>query len=152
MGGGVSTEKVEQMAQEFLAEDVNNDGRVTLDEFKAYHKKSEGWLGAYDEAKTEVEFKKFDTNNDGFLLLDEYLESHGVKKKLAEQVSNDEAIKRAMNNEVLNKEDEHTREHAAAEDAAAASTEVPVAASAEAPAVLAAVFSGDVLDQSKIDL
>ena len=71
----MSTEKVEQMRTEFLAEDSNSDGRVSLEEFKAYHKRSEGWLGAYDEAKTEGEFGKLDHNGDGFLMLDEYLES-----------------------------------------------------------------------------
>jgi hypothetical protein len=42
MGGGASKEKVEKMAAEFQAEDNNSDGRVSLEEFKAYHKKGEG--------------------------------------------------------------------------------------------------------------
>jgi putative intracellular protease/amidase len=110
MGGGVSKEKIEQMRDEFLAEDVNNDGTVSIDELKKYRKRLDG--DAYDEAQVEADFKKFDMNGDGHLQLDEYLESHGVKHKVAEQVHNEESIKHAMGAQVLTRaeEERHLRE------------------------------------------
>jgi C-terminal processing protease CtpA/Prc len=102
MGGGVSKENIEELKNAFLAEDTNNDGTVSLEELKKYRQKAEG--DNYDEAAVEADFKKFDKNGDGHLLLEEYLESHGVKHKLAESVSDAEAVKRAAGNAVLQAE------------------------------------------------
>jgi hypothetical protein len=102
MGGGVSKESIEQLKNDFLAEDVNGDGTVSLEELKKYRQKAEG--DSYNEAAVETDFKKFDKNGDGHLLLEEYLESHGVKHKLAESVSDAEAVKRAASNAVLQAE------------------------------------------------
>jgi len=46
--------------------DTNNDGVLSLEEFKA------GPLGKKDPAKAEEIFKKLDTNNDGKLTLEEF--------------------------------------------------------------------------------
>jgi Ca2+-binding EF-hand superfamily protein len=110
MGGGVSKEKIEEMKDEFLKEDTDNNGTVSLDELKKYRKKAEG--DKYDEAAVEADFKKFDQNGDGHLQLDEYLESHGVSHKVAEKVHNEESIKHAMSEQILTRaEDErHIRE------------------------------------------
>ena len=43
--------------------DKDNDGKLSLDEFKA---------NAKDPAKAEQQFKKLDTNGDGSLSLDEF--------------------------------------------------------------------------------
>lgn len=98
------------MRDEFLKEDANNDGTVSLEELKKFRQKAEG--DAYDDAAVEADFKKFDLNGDGHLLLEEYLESHGVKHKIAEKIHNEEAIKHAMQEEVLNvaEESRHLRE------------------------------------------
>ena len=45
-------EKIEEMRDEFLKEDANNDGTVSLDELKKYRQKVEG--DTYDEATVEV--------------------------------------------------------------------------------------------------
>jgi serine/threonine protein phosphatase PrpC len=110
MGGGVSKEKVEEMRDEFLKEDTNNDGTVSLNELKKYRQKAEG--DKYDEASVEADFQKFDKNGDGHLQLDEYLETHGVSHKVAEKVYNEESVKHAMGEEVLTRADDerHLRE------------------------------------------
>jgi hypothetical protein len=81
MGGGVSKERIEQLKAEFLAEDRNKDGFISLEELKKYRQQLEG--DSYNEAVVEADFKKFDKNNDGKLQLAEYLESQGVKPKAA---------------------------------------------------------------------
>ncbi|MEN6495608.1 MAG: EF-hand domain-containing protein [Thermoguttaceae bacterium] len=65
----------------FKALDKDNDGKVTLDEFKANRKKPE------QIERAEKVFKAKDTNNDGSLTLDEFKapppkkEGKGGKKK-----------------------------------------------------------------------
>ena len=50
--------------------DANNDGAVSLDEFKASPR------GQKDAAKAEEIFKKMDTSNDGKLTLEEFKAGH----------------------------------------------------------------------------
>jgi len=59
-------------AEVFKKLDANNDGKISLDEFKA------GPAGKKDPAKAEEIFKKKDKDNDGFLTLEEF--SAGGKK------------------------------------------------------------------------
>ena len=56
MGAGASAERVEELRGEFLKEDTNGDGAISMDELKEWHKKEDG--DAYDDAKVEAEFNK----------------------------------------------------------------------------------------------
>ena len=53
--------------------DSNNDGKLSLEEFKA------GPAAQKDPTKAEAKFKKMDTNNHGFLTLEEF--KAGMEKK-----------------------------------------------------------------------
>lgn len=60
--------------------DANNDGSVSLDEFKA------GPMGKKDPVKAEEIFKRKDANNDGKLTVDEFKAGgHGPEKKKKEK-------------------------------------------------------------------
>ena len=83
MGSKVSKAKIEELKVKFDASDADNDGTLSLAEFHAQAKKLLG--DEYDEKATDADFSKADKNGDGRLRLDEYLESHGVKKKVAEK-------------------------------------------------------------------
>ncbi|MEY5009654.1 MAG: hypothetical protein RLZZ253_793 [Verrucomicrobiota bacterium] len=57
--------------------DTNNDGSLSLDEYKA------GPAGKKDPAKAEESFKKHDKNGDGKLSLEEMTAGGGKKKEKA---------------------------------------------------------------------
>ena len=54
--------------------DKNNDGSISLDEFKASPR------GQKDATKAEEHFKKLDTNSDGKVTLEEFKAGHHEKK------------------------------------------------------------------------
>ena len=58
----------------FKALDTNNDGVISLDEFKA------GPRGKKDPAKAEEAYKKMNTTNDGKLTLEQFKAGHHEKK------------------------------------------------------------------------
>ena len=58
----------------FKALDKNNDGGISLDEFKASPR------GQKDAAKAEEHFKKLDSNSDGKVTLEEFKAGHHEKK------------------------------------------------------------------------
>jgi len=57
----------------FKEMDADSDGKVSLDEFKAYYKKHLKDQSKLDKAMEHAEkrFKVIDTNNDGFISLEE---------------------------------------------------------------------------------
>ena len=128
---------MEELRGEFLKEDTNGDGAISMDELKEWHKKEDG--DAYDDAKVEAEFNKLDANHDGRVQLNEYLQAQGVKKGVAMEVDTEESIKRAVGNEMLNAAHEGSEERAAKieGDAAGADVDLTVTGSAAAaPAVM----------------
>ena len=67
--------KVHRTPEEaFKALDKNNDGGISLDEFKASPR------GQKDPAKADEHFKKLDSNNDGKVTLEEFKAGHHEKK------------------------------------------------------------------------
>ena len=138
MGAGASAERVEELRSEFLKEDTNGDGAISMDELKEWHKKEDG--DAYDDAKVEAEFNKLDANHDGRVQLNEYLQAQGVKKGVAMEIDTEESIKRAVGNEMLNAAHNGSEERAAkieGDDAAAgADVDLTVTGSAAAAPAL----------------
>ena len=108
MGAGASAEKTDELLAEFRKADTDGNGDISLEELKAIHKREDG--DTYDEAKVEAEFEKLDKNHDGRVQVSEYLESAGVKKKVAREIDQTEAVMRAVGDETLNAaHEEHER-------------------------------------------
>ena len=60
--------------ENFKAIDKNNDGGISLDEFKASPR------GLKDPAKADEHFKKLDSNSDGKVTIEEFKAAHHEKK------------------------------------------------------------------------
>ena len=133
MGAGASAEKTDELLAEFRKADTDGNGDISLEELKAIHKREDG--DTYDEAKVEAEFEKLDKNHDGRVQVSEYLESAGVKKKVAREIDQTEAVMRAVGDETLNAaHEEHERR--AAGEVGGEQLDLTVEGTAAVPAVM----------------